>query len=166
MINVTDDLNKVDDFLDKFENTWGLSQDYNGCIHSAAFEILNADYSITKLTPEEYLNKSITLSQYAFQLQRIINREEARVHYIKNRIDKIVLPRINQQNAFYYNDKRNLAIAEDSVAQILLKEQTIIELRIKRLQFLSGKVENISNKFMEVSRATRKTEKITQTNYE
>jgi len=166
MINVTDDLNKVDGFLDKLEEVWGLSQSYNSKIHCAAFEILNTDYSDIKLTPEDYLNNSIILSQYAFQLQRIINREEARVHYIKNRIDKIVLPNINQQNAYYYNDKRNLAIAQDSVAQALLKEQTVIELKVKRLQFLSTRVENLSNKFMEYSRATRKTEKNYQHSYE
>lgn len=159
MTNATDDIKKVDDLLDSFESGWGLKQEYNHSVHCEAFEILNANYIENKLTSEDYLLKSVTLSQYAFQLQRIINKEEARVHYLNARIDKIVMPQINQQNAYYYNDKRNLAIAGDSVAQSLLKEKTLIELKIKRLQFLSTRIENMSNKMMEVSRATRKTEK-------
>jgi hypothetical protein len=165
MINVTHDIGKTDEWLNNYENQWGLPQEFNSSIHSSAFEILNTDFRNVKLTSEEYLQKSITLSQYAFQIQRLINIDETRVHYLNARIDKIVLPLINQQQAYYYNDKRNLAISSDSVASELLIEKVKIELRIKRLQFLSTKIENVSNKFMEGSRATRKTEKIVHNEY-
>jgi hypothetical protein len=146
----------VDEELKHIEKILGdcevkLSFPANEKIRLDIEEILCFDFK-AKLSSVEYCEMSIKLSRYAIFLQGAINRVEAKVFWIKEEIKRIVLPRLNQQNAFKDDLKLDMAIAENSVATRWNKIRIHYEMILKNFSYRASKIQHLSDRFMDLAK--------------
>lgn len=147
---------KIDEFnknLDNYDVKIGLPKISE--TNNLAEKYLNLDFATAKLTPDESAEAGAVLSQFSYYLQKTVNREEAKLVWLNGKIKKIIVGILPQIKSYNWSEREMSAIAQDDVAIQYDEERTRTEIRIKHLSYLSGKVEKLSEKYVELSRTLR-----------
>ena len=124
MLTTKEQVEQWDKVLDEYESSIGLGQ-YSQ-VHSFTESELNEYFNmnrdaVEKLTPEDCAQISYRLAQYAFFLQRTINRETARHNWAEETIKETIADEINNYKGYGYLEKSLQAIKHNEKATALNK---------------------------------------------
>jgi len=150
-----EELNYWDDILDEYEHSIGLGK-YSEVHNFTEGELssylnMNRD-SIEKLTPEDCAQISYRLAQYAFYLQRTLNREIARHNWAEETIKETIADEINNYKGYGFVEKSLQAIKHNDRALSLSKIKRYAQQRMDRLSYLANTVKNLSDIILSVQK--------------
>ena len=112
---------------------------------------MNRD-AVEKLTPEDCAQISYRLSQYAFFLQRTLNRETARHNWAEENVKETIADEINNYKGYGFLEKSLQAIKHNEKATSLNKIKRYAQQRMDRLSYLASSVKNLSDILLSVQR--------------
>jgi hypothetical protein len=112
---------------------------------------MNRD-ELEKLTPEDCGQISYRLGQFAFHIQRTINREIARNNWADDTIKVVIADDINNYKGYGYVEKANQAIKHNDKAQSLNKIRIYAKQRTDRLSYLANSVKNLSDILLSIQK--------------
>lgn len=144
-----------DDILDEYESGIGLGK-YSDT-HSFTEDELNKYLTmnrdeIEKLSPEDCAQIAYRLAQYAFFLQRTLNREIARHNWAEETIKETIADEINTYKGYGFLEKSLQAIKHNDKATSLNKIKRYAQQRMDRLSYLANSVKNLSDIMLSVQR--------------
>jgi hypothetical protein len=149
-----EELQHWDKILDEYENTIGLSEYSQNVINN---EEINKYTSMTrdeieKLSPEDCAQISYRLSQFAFYLQRSLNRELARYNWAEENIKEVIADEINNYKGYGYIEKSLQAIKHNEKASGLNSIKKYAKQRSDRLQYLANSIKNLSDVMLSIQK--------------
>ncbi len=155
MSTTKEQVEQWDKILDEYETSIGLGK-YSD-VHSFTEGELNDYFNmsrdvIEKLTPEDCAQISYRLAQYAFFLQRTLNREIARHNWAEETIKETIADEINNYKAYSFLEKSLQAIKHNDKASNLHKIKKYAQQRMDRLSYLANSVKNLSDIILSVQR--------------
>lgn len=144
-----------DKILDEYESSIGLGK-YTD-VHGFTDGELNNYFTMTrdaieKLGPEDCAQISYRLAQYAFFLQRTLNREIARHNWAEESIKETIADEINNYKGYGFLEKSLQAIKHNDKASSLNKIKKYAQQRMDRLSYLANSVKNLSDILLSVQR--------------
>lgn len=154
--DVTKLIKSLDAQLDAFTSSLGLPATINDEIKNAATAVLNME-DLSKLTYEECAEKAAKLAQYAFFLQKSINKELARINLLDREIAKAISSKIEQQIGSTDKRREVRAIMENAWAKEMYDAKEILQRRIDATSFLSQKVNDMRQSLLELGQSRKGT---------
>lgn len=144
-----------DKILDEYESSIGLvkyseNHSFNEDEYNNYFA-MSRDM-IEKLTPEDCAQISYRLAQYAFFLQRTLNREIARHNWAEESIKECIADEINNYKGYGFLEKSLQAIKHNDKAEALNRIKKYAKQRIDRLSYLGGSIKNLSDIILSVQK--------------
>lgn len=144
-----------DDILDEYESSIGLGK-YSES-HSFSEDELNQYFTmnrdaVEKLGPEDCAQISYRLAQYAFFIQRTLNREIARHNWAEENIKDTIADEINNYKGYGFMEKSLQAIKHNDKATSLNKIKKYAQQRMDRLSYLANSIKNLSDIMLSVQR--------------
>lgn len=154
-MNTKEQVEEWDRILDEYETNIGLGKYSEGHGFSdnelTEYFTMNRD-SIEKLTPEDCAQISLRLAQYAFFLQRTINREIARHNWAEESIKETIADELNNYKGYGYIEKSLQAIKHNEKANGLNRIKKYAKQRIDRLSYISNNIKNLSDILLSVQK--------------
>jgi hypothetical protein len=144
-----------DNFLDQYENSIGLPIYQQNSLPEEELQ----DYftmgrdSLEKLTPEDCAQIAYRLAQYAFHVQRTLNREIARHNWAEETIKDVISNEINNYKGYGYVEKSLQAINNNAKAAALNSIKKHAKQRMDRLSYLANNIKNLSDILMMVNKS-------------
>ena len=108
------------------------------------------------MSPEDCAQVSYVLGQFAFHIQRSINREIARVNWAEDSIKEVIADEINNYKGYGYIEKSLQAIKHNDKASSLNKIKKYAKQRSDRLSYLANNIKNLSDIMLSVQKAKAK----------
>jgi hypothetical protein len=144
-----------DRILDEYETSIGLGK-YSE-VHNFTEGELNNYFTmnrdvVEKLSPEDCAQISYRLAQYAFFIQRTLNREIARHNWAEESIKETIADEINNYKGYGFLEKSLQAIKHNDKASGLNKIKKYAQQRIDRLSYLANSIKNLSDIMLSVQR--------------
>lgn len=149
-----EELQHWDKILDEYEKSIGLSEYSTNIISSEEinkYTSMNRD-EIEKLSPEDCAQISYRLSQFAFYLQRSLNRELSRCNWAEESIKEVIADEINNYKGYGYIEKSLQAIKHNEKASGLNSIKKYAKQRSDRLQYLANSIKNLSDVMLSVQK--------------
>lgn len=154
-MNTKEQVNEWDKVLDDYEKSLGL-----GFYKSDAFsdEELNYYFQMTrdeieKTTPEVCGEIAYRLGQFAFHIQRSLNRELSRLNWAEETIKETIAEEINNYKGYGYLEKASQAIKHNDKASSLNKIKKYAKQRSDRLQYLANNIKHLSDIMLSIQKA-------------
>lgn len=150
-----EEVSEWDRILDEYENGIGLPK----YIAEALPETELSEYltmprdALEKMTVDDCGQIAYRLGQFAFHLQRTINRENARINWADDTIKEVIADDINNYKGYGYIEKSAQAIKHNEKANMLNKIKKYAKQRSDRLTYLSSSVKNLSDILISVQKA-------------
>jgi hypothetical protein len=107
---------------------------------------------IEKLSPEDCAQIAYRLAQFAFHLQRTVNREIARHNWADESIKEVIADEINQYKGYGYIEKSAQAVKHNEKANTLNNIKKYAKQRMDRLSYLANNVKNLSDIILAVQK--------------
>jgi hypothetical protein len=143
----------IDAVLDEYEKESGLPlQSENFYDNSVKGYMQMTRTSMEKLTIEECAEAALLLGSFSFHIQRLYNRETARVNWATSSIKSLVAGRENQYSGSW-ESQRNQAIKDDGYTNKMNKIKVYAQQRADRLTYLANSIKNLSDLFINLQRA-------------
>ncbi len=131
--------------LDEFEVTQGLPETISFKAVNEATRLLAIEPAvILKMSKEEKEQASIILRLYSFHLQRLANREQAKVTQAKEGINKAIRGIVAGCKGYSFDERKLVAIAGNDAAQKYDQLRVQAQLKLDRLSYLSMKVMDVA----------------------
>lgn len=153
-MNTKDQVNEWDKVLDDYEKDIGLSNYNQNSIPEQELKLyleMNRN-EIEKLTPDDCIQISLRLGQFAFHVQRSLNREISRMNWADDTIKEVIADEINNYKGYGYIEKSLQAIKHNEKASALNKIRKYAKQRSDRLQYLANGIKNLSDIMLSVSK--------------
>jgi hypothetical protein len=153
-MSTKDQVQEWDKVLDEYEKSLGLGS-YRPDTFSE--EELNNYFQMNrneleKTTPEMCGEISYRLAQFAFHIQRSINRELARLNWAEETIKETIADEINNYKGYGYIEKSLQAIKHNDKASALNKIKKYAKQRSDRLQYLANGIKNLSDIMLSIQK--------------
>jgi hypothetical protein len=149
-----EELQYWDGILDEYEKTLGLSS-YSPTLlpetELNSYLSMNRD-ELEKLTPEDCAQIAYRLAQFAFHIQRTINREIARYNWAEENIKETIADEINTYKGYGYIEKSQQAIKHNDKASSLNNIKKYAKQRTDRLSYLANNIKNLSDILLSVQK--------------
>lgn len=149
-----DEVKYWDDILDEYEKGIGMpvySESAFQEIELQEYLTMNRD-AIEKLSPEDCAQISMRLGQFAFHIQRTINREQARHNWADETVKEVIANEINNYKGYGYVEKSYQAINGNEKATSLNKIKKYAKQRMDRLGFLANNIKNLADILLAIQR--------------
>lgn len=153
-MNTKEQVEYWDKVLDEYEHGVGLpnySSDSFPEQELQTYLTMNRD-AIEKLSPEDCAQISMRLGQFAFHVQRTLNREIARHNWAEESVKETIAFAINDYKGYGYVEKSYQAINDNEKASALNKIKKYAKQRMDRLGFLANNIKNISDILLSIQR--------------
>lgn len=155
MSTTKEQVEQWDKVLDEYETSIGLGK-YSD-VHNFTEGELNEYFTMSrnvveKLTPEDCAQISYRLAQYAFFIQRTLNREIARHNWAEETIKETIADEINNYKGYGFVEKSLQAIKHNDKASSLNKIKKYAQQRMDRLSYLANSIKNLSDIMLSVQR--------------
>ena len=154
-MNTKEQVNEWDKVLDEYEKGIGL-----GTYRADSFpeEELNGYFQMSrdeleKTTPEVCGEISYRLGQFAFHVQRSINRELSRLNWADETIKETIAEELNNYKGYGYIEKSCQAIKNNEKATSLNKIKKYAKQISDRLQYLANSIKHLSDIMLSIQRA-------------
>jgi hypothetical protein len=143
----TEQVSYWDNILDEYEKNLGLPNYISEVISEQEInQYLTMDRDrIEKLTPEDCSQIAYRLAQFAFHIQRSLNRELARLNWAEDTIKETIADDINNYKGYGYIEKSAQAIKHNDKASALNKIKKYAKQRSDRLSYIASSVKNLSD---------------------
>ena len=145
-----------DKILDENENSIGFNPYNNVFQHNMEQYFSMTRDDIESMSPEDCAQVSYVLGQFAFHIQRSINREIARVNWAEDSIKEVIADEINNYKGYGYIEKSLQAIKHNDKASSLNKIKKYAKQRSDRLSYLANNIKNLSDIMLSVQKAKAK----------
>jgi hypothetical protein len=156
MKTAKEEIQHWDKILDDYEHSIGLNRYSNSpetLPESELNHYLNMDRNVLeKLQPEDCAQISYRLGQFAFHIQRTINRELARYNWAEESIKETIADEINNYKGYGYIEKSSQAIKHNDKAEALNNIKKFAKQRSDRLSFLANSIKNLSDIMLAIQR--------------
>jgi hypothetical protein len=153
-MNTKEQVNEWDQVLDDYEKGIGL-----GAYKPDTFseEELNGYFKMSrdeleKTTPEVCGEIAYRLGQFAFHVQRSINREISRLNWADETIKETIADEINNYKGYGYIEKSLQAIKHNEKALSLNKIKKYAKQRSDRLQYLANSIKHLSDIMLSIQK--------------
>jgi hypothetical protein len=143
-----------DKILDEYENGIGMPKYAGDTFEETELQdylTMNRD-AIEKLAPEDCAQISMRLGQFAFHIQRTLNREIARHNWAEETIKEVIANEINNYKGYGYVEKSYQAIMGNERANTLNNIKKYAKQRMDRLGFLANNIKNLSDILLSIQR--------------
>lgn len=153
-MNTKDEVAMWDKVLDEYEKGIGIplySPDSISEQELSEYLNMNRD-SIEKLAPEDCAQIAMRLGQFAFHVQRTLNREIARHNWAEETIKEVIAFSINDYKGYGYLEKSYQAICDNEKASALNRIKKYAKQRMDRLSFLANNIKNLSDILLSIQR--------------
>jgi hypothetical protein len=128
-MNTKEQVSEWDRILDEYENSIGLGT-YKADSFSEAYR----------------------LGQFAFHVQRSLNREFSRLNWADESIKDIIADEINNYKGYGYIEKSLQAIKHNDKASALNKIKKYAKQRSDRLQYLANNIKHLSDIMLSIQK--------------
>ena len=150
-----EDLQHWDKILDEYETSISIPEYSQSC--GVPEEEINTYLTmsrneIEKLSPEDCAQISYRLGQFAFHVQRTINREIARQNWSEETIKETIADEINNYKGYGYIEKSLQAIKHNEKAQALSSIKKFAKQRTDRLSYIANSLKNLSDIMLSIQR--------------
>lgn len=146
---------RADEILDEFERSAGLPPSlFEETVNEAARLLTLTPLELTRMTASQCGEASVVLSQFAYQLQRLSNRETAHVVMLESRIDRALAPLLPEVFGWKYEERRLVAMKDPGV-EPLEKQRVAALTKVRRNEYVASKVEKLADRFVELQRTKR-----------
>lgn len=153
-MNTKEQVEHWDKILDEYENNVGMptySSNHFSENELQEYLTMNRD-TIEKLAPEDCAQISMRLGQFAFYIQRTLNREIARHNWAEESIKEVIADEINNYKGYGYLEKSFQAIKHNDKARALNSIKKYAKQRMDRLGFLANNLKNLSDILLSIQR--------------
>jgi len=155
MKTAKEELQYWDKILDEYEKTLSFPEYAAGC--SVTENEINGYLSmsrdeIEKLNPEDCAQIAYRLSQFAFHVQRSINREIARYNWSDETIKETIADEINNYKGYGYIEKSLQAIKHNDKATSLNNIKKYAKQRMDRLSYIANNIKNLSDIMLSIQK--------------
>ena len=140
-------MNEIVQILDDYEKESGLPKPQApGTEQELQHYLTMSRDEIEALSIEQCGSIAFRLSQYAFYIQRLHNREKARLSWASTQLNQQISQHINEYDKFMkYANKVALIAKEYSHIKTLYKILAYAKQRMERLTYLSSSLKNLSD---------------------
>jgi hypothetical protein len=107
---------------------------------------------VEKLTPEDCAQIAYRFSQFAFYVQRSVNREIARYNWADENIKETIADEKNNYKGYGYIEKSLQAIKHNDKASSLNSIKKYAKQRIDRLSYIANNIKNLSEVILSVQK--------------
>ena len=154
-MNTKEQVESWDKVLDEYETSIGFATYRNDAFSTDELQhYLGMNRSdLVKLTPEDCAQISYRLCQFAFHVQRTLNREIARYNWADETIKDTIADDINNYKGYGYIEKSLQAIKHNDKANALHKIKKYAKQRSDRLQYLAGNIKNLSDILLSIQKS-------------
>ncbi len=137
----------IDEALNEYEQKHKLPQLKSPCKQEEIEQYFTMNRNvIEKLSREDCSQIAYRLSQFSFYVQRLYNREQARIAWAQTNLDDIIGEKSTQYDKYTkYEAKVALIKKTDSSAKALGQIVVYAEQRSQRLAFLAKSITNLSD---------------------
>lgn len=151
-----EDLQHWDKILDEYEKSLALPE--YAASYGVSEQEINTYLSmsrdeIEKLSPEDCAQIAYRLGQFAFHIQRTINREIARQNWSEETIKETIADELNNYKGYGYVEKSLQAIKHNEKAQALNSIKKFAKQRTDRLSYIANSLKNLSDIMLSIQRA-------------
>ncbi len=153
-MNTKEQVNEWDRVLDEYEKSIGIGLYKPDCFSE---EELNTYFQMSrdeleKTTPEVCGEIAYRLGQFAFHIQRSINRELSRLNWADETIKEIIADELNNYKGYGYVEKSLQAIKHNEKALSLNKIKKYAKQRSDRLQYLANSIKHLSDIMLSIQK--------------
>jgi hypothetical protein len=146
-------MNKIDEILDEYESSIGLSKFKEKAIDDEVKKYLSMDRNqIEKLSVQECGEAALMLGGLSFHIQRCFNREMSRVNWADGLLKKTISGEELQYRGSW-ESQYNQAIKNNDYANDLLKLKNYAKQRADRLTYLASSAKNMSDLYKNLQMA-------------
>lgn len=142
-----EEVSEWDKILDEYETSVGLPKYIPDSMPEAELNnylTMSRDV-LEKLTVEDCSQIAYRLGQFAFHIQRTINRETARLNWAEETLKEVIADDINNYKGYGYIEKSAQAIKHNDKAASLQKIKKYAKQRSDRLLYIASSVKNLSD---------------------
>lgn len=152
MASAKEDMEKWDSILDEYEQNIGFPKyKADGLPEDELQGYISMDRAaIEKLTAADCSEISLRLTQFAFHVQRTINRETARYNWADDLIKDVIADEINTYKGYGYVEKSCQAIKHNDKAAALNNIRRYAKQRMDRLSYLANCIKNLSENLLSI----------------
>jgi hypothetical protein len=138
-------MNKIDEILDEYESSIGLSKFTEKVMDEDAKKYLSMDRTqIEKLSVQECGEAALMLGGLSFHIQRCWNREMSRVNWAESLLKKTIAGEELQYKGSW-DSQYSQAIKNNDYANDLLKLKNYAKQRADRITYLASSAKNMSD---------------------
>jgi len=150
-----EEINEWDRILDEYENSIGMNKYISDVLPEAELSeyLTMSRDALEKLTIEDCGQIAYRLGQFAFHIQRTLNRESARFNWSEETIKETIADEINNYKGYGYIEKSAQAIKHNEKAQAINKIKKYTKQRLDRLTYLASSIKNLSDILISIQRA-------------
>jgi hypothetical protein len=150
-----EEINEWDRILDEYENSIGMNKYISDVLPEAELSeyLTMSRDALEKLTIEDCGQIAYRLGQFAFHIQRTLNRESARFNWSEETIKETIADEINNYKGYGYIEKSAQAIKHNEKAQAINKIKKYAKQRLDRLTYLASSIKNLSDILISIQRA-------------
>jgi hypothetical protein len=149
-----EELQYWDNILDEYEQSIGTPK-YSSVLMPETelndYLTMNRD-QLEKLSPEDCAQIAYRLGQFAFHIQRTINREIARYNWAEETIKEVIADEVNNYKGYGYIEKSLQAIKHNDKAISLNSIKKYAKQRMDRLSYLANNVKHLSDIILSVQK--------------
>lgn len=157
-VSLKEQLANLDQILDEYEKSHGFTIRNENNIEK--YLNLSID-ELRKMTNSEIGEAAYSLSRYSVYIQKQHNIETVRMNWAEHRIKKIISKELIQyKNVYSYEERKQLAIANNDVAVKLDDIRNYAKARSDRIAFISSKINEMAKYLIELQKARRSYEQI------
>lgn len=99
---------------------------------------------IRAMSRDEQAEAVVLLEDYQIYLQRVMNREQARIDWCNNFIDRVIAKRIMTYKGYSVDERRMQAIRDNDAATKAHEHLTNFRARLTRISFLPNRVDALA----------------------
>ncbi len=142
--------------LDRFASAVGLPVVLPPGVEDEARRYLDlGPESLRKLSGSDCGEGAYMLERLALHIQDACNREAARVRWADETVRKLIAPRLAEQRAYSFEERRLLAVGTDPEAARVDALRVKAQLRVDRVSYMAGKVEAMARTLMALQQSKR-----------
>jgi hypothetical protein len=105
---------------------------------------------VRRLAPVDLGYAALALSQFAFRLQRAVNRELARVTWAAESVRSVIARTVAKYPGYSFEERRLQAVRDNDVATRLDQIRVRAQLRVDRLSYLSGRASDMARTLLSI----------------
>lgn len=149
-----EELEKWDSILDEYESSIGFNKyapDFLSENELNSYFSMNRD-AVEKLSPEDCAQIAYRLSQFAFHVQRTLNREITRFNWAEETVKEVIADEVNNYKGYGYIEKYYQAIKHNDRAHNLNAIKKYAKQRMDRLSYISNNIKNLADMILNIQK--------------